>query len=120
MQDIAITLSERNSVAILVGKRGGTYVEAGVYSVGEVPYKLASADLNGDTFPDLAVANLSSTDVSIVPEAAVGDRVCVIGRQGDAAVWADELGGWCETISYEMLTAVVRRVPRVVMEDFDG
>jgi len=59
-------------------------------------------------------------DVTDVPEAAVGDRVCVIGRQGDAAVWADELGAWCETISYEMLTAVVRRVPRIVMEDFDG
>jgi alanine racemase len=59
-------------------------------------------------------------DVTDVPDAAVGDRVCVIGRQGDAAVSADELAGWCETISYEMLTAVVRRVPRVVMEDFDG
>jgi len=59
-------------------------------------------------------------DVTDVPDAAIGDRVCLIGRQGDAAVWADELGGWCETISYEMLTAVARRVPRVVMEDFDG
>lgn len=59
-------------------------------------------------------------DVTDVPEAAVGDRVAVMGRQGDAAVWADELGRWCETISYEMLTSVVRRVPRVVVEDFDG
>ena len=55
-----------------------------------------------------------------VRELAVGDRVCVLGGQGDAAVWADELGAWCDTISYEMLTAVVRRVPRVVKEDFDG
>jgi alanine racemase len=59
-------------------------------------------------------------DLTDVPDAAVGDRVCLIGRQGEQAVWADELGAWCETISYEMLTAVVRRVPRVVMEDFDG
>jgi alanine racemase len=59
-------------------------------------------------------------DVTDVPDASVGDRVCVVGRQGDVAVWADELGVWCETISYEMLTAVGRRVPRVVMEDFDG
>jgi alanine racemase len=33
-------------------------------------------------------------------------------------VGADELAGWCETISYEMLTAVGRRVPRRYVEDF--
>jgi alanine racemase len=49
----------------------------------------------------------------------VGDRVCLIGAQGAAAVWADELAAWCETIPYEMVTALARRVARRYVEDFD-
>jgi alanine racemase len=51
--------------------------------------------------------------------AEVGDRVCLIGSQGAAAVWADELAAWCETIPYEMVTALAARVPRRYVEDFD-
>jgi len=53
-------------------------------------------------------------DVTDVPEARAGDR-CVLFGDG---LGADELAGWCETISYEMLTAVGRRVPRRYVEDF--
>lgn len=59
-------------------------------------------------------------DLTDVPGAAEGDRVALIGGDGGAAVWADELAAWCETIPYEMLTAVGRRVPRVYGEDFDA
>ena len=59
-------------------------------------------------------------DVTDVPGAAVGDRVVLMGQSGGAAVWADELASWCETIPYEMLTAVGKRVPRLHGEEFDG
>jgi alanine racemase len=36
----------------------------------------------------------------------VGDEVVLIGRQGDAEVWADELAGLCGTIAYEILTCI--------------
>jgi len=58
-------------------------------------------------------------DVTDVPGVEAGDRVMLMGQSGGAAVWADELAGWCETIPYEMLTAVGKRVPRLHGEEFD-
>jgi alanine racemase len=55
-------------------------------------------------------------DVTDVPGAAPGDAVELFGPR----LGADELAGWCDTIPYEMLTAVGRRVPRAHGEDFDA
>ena len=52
-------------------------------------------------------------DVTDVPQAAVGDVVTVIGRDGDAFLSADELAEKAGTISYEMLCSLSPRVPRV-------
>ena len=46
--------------------------------------------------------------------------VMVVGAHQGAAVTADELAGWCETIAYEVLTSVGKRVPRVYVEEFDA
>jgi alanine racemase len=59
-------------------------------------------------------------DVTDVPGVVAGDRVVMMGEAGGAAVPADELARWCETIPYEMLTAVAKRVPRVHGEEFDA
>ncbi len=53
-------------------------------------------------------------DVTDVPGVQAGDPVVLFGD----SIGADELAGWCETISYEVLTSVGRRVPRVHVEDF--
>jgi len=53
-------------------------------------------------------------DATDVPDAEAGDRVVLFGE----GIGADELAGWCDTIAYEVLTAVGRRVPRVYVEDF--
>ncbi|MGH2389497.1 MAG: alanine racemase [Chloroflexota bacterium] len=53
-----------------------------------------------------------SVDLSRVPEAREGDPVCIMGRQGDGAVWADDLAGWSGTICYEILCGISLRVPR--------
>ena len=51
-------------------------------------------------------------DVSTVPEAAVGDIVTLMGRDGAEEISASELAGWAGTISYEMLLSSPPRVPR--------
>ena len=59
-------------------------------------------------------------DVTDVPGVAAGDETVVVGTQNGAALPADEVAGWCETIAYEVLTSVGKRVPRVHVEEFDG
>lgn len=52
-------------------------------------------------------------DVSGVPEAAAGDTVTLLGRDGAEEITADEIAGWAGTISYEILLAATGRVNRV-------
>jgi alanine racemase len=49
--------------------------------------------------------------------AGAGDEVCLIGRQGDAVVTADDWAGWLGTINYEIVCGISARVPRVYTED---
>lgn len=44
---------------------------------------------------------------------SAGDEVCLIGRQGDASVTADDWAAWLGTINYEIVCGVGKRVPRV-------
>jgi alanine racemase len=53
-----------------------------------------------------------SIDVSDIDDVAVGDEVVIIGRQGDAAIAADELAAQLDTIAYEVLVGVGPRVVR--------
>lgn len=46
-----------------------------------------------------------------------GDEVVLLGRQGDAAVTAEDWAALLGTISYEVLCGIGRRVPRVYLGD---
>lgn len=52
-------------------------------------------------------------DVGSVPGVAVGDQVTLIGTDGTEAITAEEVAGRLDTIGYEVVCAVGRRVPRV-------
>ena len=52
-------------------------------------------------------------DVTGVPRARVGDDAVLIGRQDDTVISASELAKLCGTISYETVTSLSGRVPRV-------
>jgi alanine racemase len=52
-------------------------------------------------------------DVSEIPGVQAGDEVVLLGRQGSEEITAVEMAGWIETIPYEVLCAIGRRVPRV-------
>ncbi len=52
-------------------------------------------------------------DVTHIPGAHVGDEVVAIGQQGDDEITAEEVGGWAETINYEVVTDLLPQVVRV-------
>jgi alanine racemase len=64
--------------------------------------------LVGRTSMDMTVV-----DISRVPEARVGDVVTLIGSDGGASITLDEVAVQAETISYEILTGLRPRLPRV-------
>jgi len=47
--------------------------------------------------------NLALVDVTDLGEVQVGDEAVLLGSQGPETITADEIGGWMETISYEVL-----------------
>jgi alanine racemase len=57
--------------------------------------------------------DLTMVDVSEVPGVKVGDEVVLLGRQGAEEITATEMAGWIESIPYEVLCAIGKRVPRV-------
>ena len=61
----------------------------------------------------LICMDMMMVDVTDIPSVRVGDQVTLIGRQGEDAIWADEIAGWAGTIPYETLCAIGPRIPRV-------
>ena len=52
-------------------------------------------------------------DVSSVNTIGVGDEIIIIGKQGDEQITAQDLADQIDTISYEILCATGKRVPRL-------
>lgn len=57
--------------------------------------------------------DLTMVDVSEVPGVKSGDEVVLLGRQEAEEITAAEMAGWIESIPYEVLCGIGRRVPRV-------
>jgi alanine racemase len=57
--------------------------------------------------------DLTMIDVTDIKKIQPGDEVVLLGRQGDAEISADEMAAWANTISYEILTSISNRVPRI-------
>jgi len=57
--------------------------------------------------------DLTMLDVTDIRDVQRGDEVVLLGRQNGAAISADELAGWANTISYEIFTSISARVPRI-------
>jgi alanine racemase len=57
--------------------------------------------------------DLTMIDVTDIRGVQQGDEVVLLGRQGDAEISADEMAAWVNTISYEILTSIGARVPRI-------
>jgi alanine racemase len=59
--------------------------------------------------------NLAMADVSDIADAAPGDEVVLLGRQGDETIGADDLARHIGTINYEVVTRVAPAAPRIVV-----
>ena len=57
--------------------------------------------------------DLTMVDVTGIDGVALGDEVVLWGKQDDGEIRVDEVADWAESISYELLCAVGRRVPRI-------
>jgi len=57
--------------------------------------------------------DLTMLDVTDIRNVRSGDEVVLLGGQGAAEISADEIAAWANTISYEILTSIGARVPRI-------
>ncbi len=59
--------------------------------------------------------NMSFVDLSHVPNAHVGSKITLIGRDGSQEVTADDWAAWADTINYEIVT----RLPVTLLRTYD-
>lgn len=57
--------------------------------------------------------DLTMVDLTDVPAAGVGDDVVLFGEQGDAVLSIEEVARWSETLLYEVMCTIGKRVSRI-------
>jgi alanine racemase len=74
--------------------------------------------LGGKRAPVVGAVSMDLTEIDLtdMPGAAVGDEVVLWGRSGDEIISVNDVARIAQTISYEMLCTVGRRVARVYRE----
>jgi alanine racemase len=55
-------------------------------------------------------------EVTKIPGVQVGDVVTILGKDGYEQITAIEMADWLETISYEVVCGISKRVPRVYLD----
>ncbi|MFH1712065.1 MAG: alanine racemase [Patescibacteria group bacterium] len=80
-------------------------------------YKDSSVILHGQQCPIIGIIcmNMMMVDVSMIPQARVGDTVTLLGRDGMHQVTAEDLAKIANTINYEIVTAINPLLPRIVV-----
>ena len=75
--------------------------------------------IGGARYPLVGTVSMDNITVDLGPQpaVAVGDRVTIIGRDGDERQTAEDLARRIGTINYEVLTGISRRVPRAYHHD---
>ena len=56
-------------------------------------------------------------DITDVPNVKMGDVVTIIGRDGDEEIRVEELASMLDTIPYEVICGISKRVTRVYLKD---
>ncbi len=64
--------------------------------------------------------DLSMVDVTDIPEVRVGDEAVLWGVQDGAQIRIEEVAAWQKSVSYEVLTRLGPRVPRVLRGSVTG
>lgn len=105
-------VTERETViaTIPVGYADG--YPRGLSNKGRVLIHGTSAPILGRVCMDQFMA-----DVTEIPHVSRGDEVTLLGRDGEACIFADELGNLSGRFPYELVCCISRRVPRVYVKD---
>lgn len=61
--------------------------------------------------------DLTMVDVTDIAGVQPGDEVVLLGAQGHEDVSAEEMAGWADTISYEILTSINSAIPRYYIDE---
>jgi len=61
--------------------------------------------------------DLTMVDLTEVPDAALGDEVTLFGSQGDAVLPLEEVARQSETIPYEIMCTIGKRVTRIYLRE---
>lgn len=74
--------------------------------------------LHGKRVPQIGriCMDMCMVDISRVPEAKVGDVVTVFGEDGGDCIEVDSLSGRLNTIPYEILCGINKRIPRIYLD----
>ncbi|MBZ0303405.1 MAG: alanine racemase, partial [Anaerolineae bacterium] len=70
--------------------------------------------VQGQFAPIVGRVSMEKTTINVthIPDAAIGDEVVLLGRQGNHAITPDEVASRLGTNNYEVITTVLARVPR--------
>ena len=60
--------------------------------------------------------DLTMVDISDIPDAELFDEVTIIGKDGNETITAEDIARLCDTISYEIICGIGRRVNRIYVE----
>ncbi len=60
--------------------------------------------------------DLTLLDVTDIPGTDIGDEVILIGEEGDSSITAVEIAQLLDTVPYEVLCSIGKRVPRIYVD----
>ncbi len=101
-------ITRRPSIIGIIPVGYGDGYKRGLQHGGEVLIRRRRAPVVGAVCMDLTMVDLTEA-----PEAKLGDEVILWGGKGEEMISVNELARLVNTISYEMLCTVGKRVPRV-------
>ena len=132
-EDIRTVLSLKSRIAYIKTIPAGTRVSYGGTFTARRPSRIATLPIGyADGYPRLlsnrgqvlihsqyapitgrVCMDLTMVDVTDIPEAEVGDEVVLIGKSGAEEIRTEKIAEWAQTISYEILTGLGRRIQRI-------
>lgn len=101
------TLSRPSTIAILCAGYGD--------GISRAASNRAQVLIHGQRCPVLGRVTMDQTivDVTDVPKVRSGDEAVLVGRQEDQQIAITEFSSWADTIPWEVLCSVTKRVPRI-------
>jgi hypothetical protein len=84
--DLVVTNYTDNTVSVLLNTTSGgaavpSFAAQQTFPVGTHPYALTTADVNGDGRPDIVVANISDSTISVLLNTTPSDTIFADGFQ---------------------------------------